>query len=498
MGIGRFLSVTGFFYGSCEYTVMPFGLTNAPSMFQLMMNGVFRYLLDKCVIIYRDDILIYSTTREQHLKDLEAIFQCLQQNYLMTKGSKCEVLIISGERSNFAFDGLKNILISPPVFRIADPERPFKVVTDASDIAIGEFLVHDFGDGLQPIAYESRKLQSAEQNYPIHDKEMLAIVHVFKIWRCYLTGADVTVQIYQKSLQYLRAQPNLNPRQIRWLDYLESNFTYRILYKKGANNIADALSRPSAQTAAVLIAQTNSYRLLRKLLIQEVHDSNLSGHFGVDKTLKAVQRFYYWPDMISDVQKYVGACPISQTMKSSRQRSAGLLQPLEPPQRFWQHVTIDFVTGLPARPSGNDAVLVVVDRLTKMAHFAPCCLTITAKETSRLFISVVIRLHGISVGIISDSDPRFTSCFWQDTWNRYGTRLQFSSAYHPQTDGQTERTNQTMEQLIRTNCPDISKWEDSLPMLEFSYNNAPSATTNHSAFSLNYGMDPTVPISTNY
>ncbi|GJP39243.1 hypothetical protein CLOM_g23634 [Closterium sp. NIES-68] len=140
--------------------------------------------------------------------------------------------------------------MSPPVLRIADPERPFEVITDASDIAIGAVLMQDFGNGLQPIAYESRKMQSAESNYPVHVKEMLAIVHAFKIWRCYLTGADVTVGTDHKSLQYLRAQPNLNPQQICWLDYPESNFTYKITYEKGANNIADALSTPSAQLAA--------------------------------------------------------------------------------------------------------------------------------------------------------------------------------------------------------------------------------------------------------
>ncbi|GJP80063.1 hypothetical protein CLOP_g10298 [Closterium sp. NIES-67] len=532
-------------YGSYEYTVMPFGLTNAPSTFQLTMNGVFRDLLDKCVIIYLDDILIYSKTREQHLKVLEAVFQRLQQHRLITKGSKCEFLkqeleflghVIStegiridpkklwaiqewkpptnlqqlqsflgfvnyvrrfipnmagltgpltdllqkgnfyewGEKQQAAFEALKNLLMSPPVLRIADPERPFEVITDASDIAIGAVLMQDFGNGLQPIAYESRKMQSAERNYPVHDKEMLAIVHAFKIWRCYLTGADVTVRTDHKSLQYLRAQPNLNPRQIRWLDY-------SVYYLRSGT---DRIWVPS-------------YRLLRELLIQEVHDSNLSGHFGVDKTLKALQRFYYWPDMVTDVQRYVAACPICQRMKSSHQQPTGLLQPLEPPQRPWQHVTMDFVTGLPAGPSGNDTVLVVVDRLTKMAHFAPCRTTITAEETARLFISTVVSLHGIPAAIISDRDPKFTSKFWQDTWARYGTRLQFSSAYHPQTDGQTERTNQTMEQLIRTNCPDRKKWEDVLPMLEFSYNNAPSSTTNHSPFYLNYGMDPTVPISTN-
>ncbi|CAI7844332.1 unnamed protein product, partial [Closterium sp. NIES-53] len=151
-----------------------------------------------------------------------------------------------GEKEHAAFSALKNVLCSSPVLRIADPHRPFEVVTDASDIA----------NGLQPITYESQKLHSSENNYPIHDREMLAIVHAFKVWRCYLTGADVTVRTDHKSLQYLRAQPHLNPRQFRWLDFLESNFHYTVTYKKGVSNIADALTCPTAQIHAILLTQT--------------------------------------------------------------------------------------------------------------------------------------------------------------------------------------------------------------------------------------------------
>ncbi|GJP79302.1 hypothetical protein CLOP_g9549 [Closterium sp. NIES-67] len=292
------------------------------------MNEVFRPLLDKCVIVYLDDILIYSTTREAHLKDLEAVFSLLQQHRLITKGSKCEFLkqeleflghVISidgvkidpkkiatiqdwkppanlrelqsflgfvnyvrrfipnmagvtspltdllkkgkfyewGGEQQAAFDQLKLFLTTPHVLRIADPHRPFKLITDASHLAVGAVLLQDFGEGLQPIAYKSRKLNPAERNYLVHDKELLAIVHAFKVWRCYLTGADVTVRTDHKSLQFIHAQPALNPRQIRWLDYLESNFHYRVTYKRGASNIADALTRPSVHTAAVLITQTN-------------------------------------------------------------------------------------------------------------------------------------------------------------------------------------------------------------------------------------------------
>ncbi|CAI7792410.1 unnamed protein product [Closterium sp. NIES-54] len=132
----------------------------------------------------------------------------------------------------------------------------------------------------------------------------------------------------------------------------------------------------AAAVWAVHLAGTNriwvpAYQPLQELLTQEVHDSNLSGHFGIDKILKLLQRNYYWPDMLTDEQQYVTTCPTCQAMKSSRQRPAGLLKPLEPPKRPWQHVTMDFVIGLPAGASGNDSVLVVVDRLTKMAHFAP-------------------------------------------------------------------------------------------------------------------------------
>ncbi|CAI7886249.1 unnamed protein product, partial [Closterium sp. NIES-53] len=434
-------------------------------------------------IVYLDDILVYIKTREQHLQDLEEVFRRLQQNRLITKGSKCEFLqpeleflghVVSGEgikidprkltaisewKSPTNITGLQSFLGFVNYVRRFVPNMAgaTRTLTDLLhkgvqflwgereyDFAVGAVLLQDFGNGLQPIAYESRKMQPPERNYLLHDKEMLAIVHAFRTWRCYLTGADVTIRTDHKSLQYMRSQPQLNLRQIRWLDYLESNFSYTITYKKGANNIADALTRPSMQTAAVLIAHSNpllaglfkhgyrtdrffrtnqhhgvttahgsyylkvgtnrvwvpSYRPLRELLTQEVHNSNLSAHFGVDKTLKFLQRNYYWPDMASDVQHYVSACPTCQAMKSSRQRPAGLLQPLEPPERPWQHVTMDHVTGLPPGASGNDSVL--VDRLTKMAHFAPCRSTITAEETAKLFISAVVRLHGLPSAIITD------------------------------------------------------------------------------------------------
>ncbi|GJP83578.1 hypothetical protein CLOP_g13712, partial [Closterium sp. NIES-67] len=162
-----------------------------------------------------------------------------------------------GGEQQAAFEQLNLFLTTSPALRIADPHPPFELITDASDLAVGTLLLQDFGEGLQPIAYESRKLNPAEQTYPVHDKELLAIVHAFKVWCWYVTGADVTARTDHKLLQFIRAQPALNPRQIRWLDYLESKFYYRVTYKRGVSNIADALTRPSVHTATVLITQAN-------------------------------------------------------------------------------------------------------------------------------------------------------------------------------------------------------------------------------------------------
>ncbi|CAI7909061.1 unnamed protein product [Closterium sp. NIES-53] len=139
-------------------------------------------------------------------------------------------------------------------------------------------------------------------------------------------------------------------------------------------------------------------------------------------------------------------------------------------------------------------VVVVVDRLTKMAHFVACGKSILAEETARLFIATVVRLHGIRATIISDRDTKFTSNLWKNLREQFGTSLQFSSSYYPKTDGQTEWKNQTMEQMIRATCDDPTTWEQQLPLIEFAYNNATPAKTQQSPFYLNNGQNPTVPM----
>ncbi|CAI7841259.1 unnamed protein product [Closterium sp. NIES-53] len=443
-------------YGSYEYLVMPFGLTNAPATFQAEMNHILRPLLDECVVVYLDDILIYSRDMKQHIEHLRHVFELLRREKFYVKLSKSEFALnkvqflgqmVSAQgvhvdpkkieayakiatpltdllKKNTPFkwedvhqqvmEQLKTALTSAPILILPDPEKDYVIEADASDQAVGAVLMQDQGKGLQPIAYLSKKLHGAELNYPIHDKEALAIITAFKTWRCYLEGRKTTVYTDHCSLKYLKTQPTLSRRQVRWIDFLETHFDYDIVYKPGHKNKADALSRPG-HVAAIQIEGMNpllkglfthgytidpkiplteikkllqwdhdvalrkgstkiwvpNYPPLRQLLLEEFHDVLYAGHFGSNKTLVGIAKVYYWPHMANDVQKFVTSCDTCQRMKSSKQKKAGLLQPLPVPEQPWQVVSLDFITGLPPTNVGHDAILVVIDKFSKMGHLIP-------------------------------------------------------------------------------------------------------------------------------
>ncbi|WRX07614.1 Integrase [Theobroma cacao] len=199
--------------------------------------------------------------------------------------------------------------------------------------------------------------------------------------------------------------------------------------------------------------------------------------------------------MKRDVVEFVAKCLVSQQVKVEHQRPAGTLQSLPIPEWKWEHVTMDFVLGLPRTQRGKDAIWVIVDRLTKSAHFLVVHSTYSIEKLAQLYIDEIVRLHGVFVSIVLDRDPRFTSRFWQRFQEALGTKLKFSTAFHPQTDGQSEKTIQTMEDMLRACVMDfLGSWDRHLPLVEFAYNNSFQSSIGMAPYEALYGRKCRTPL----
>lgn len=605
-------------YGSYEFRVVPFGLCNAPSYFSNMMADVLRPYLDKFVIVYIDDILIYSKTPEEHEEHVKLVLQRLREAKLYAKLSKCaffqqrieflgyiitpegispdprkiqavqdwpkptnvtEVLRFLGfagfyrrfvkgyssiaaplsdltkagagttpvtwnPTAESAFSALKQAMTTAPVLQPFDPGKPIKVTTDASDVGIGAELAQQHGSVWHPVAFLSRKLTPAEQNYPTHEKELLAIIHALKTWSHYLSGSHFTVYTDHHPLRYLHSQPSLSKRQARWLDTLAEH-DFEVRYIPGpSNRVADALSRQLHAISSIVNTDLSTRIItayaqdptvttmikalqsdsppadlqltlsdtgllydtsagaprvyipddpeIKALLLHEAHDA--SGHFGIDKTLETLARNYYWPHLRASVNHYVRSCDACQRNKTVNAKPSGPLQPLPIPPTRWHTVTLDLITGLPKTKTGYDAIVVFVDKLTKLTHYAPTKKTVDAPGLAAIFLDTVYKHHGLPEVLISDRDSKFTGKFWQSLFKMCGTKLSMSTAYHPQTDGQTERANRTLVEALRSFVnTKHDDWDKHLPAIEFAYNNSVNPSTGHTPFYLNYGYHPATP-----
>ena len=638
--------------GHFEWKVMPFGLCNAPATFQNTMNNLFGYRIGQFVLVYMDDILIYSKSKSDHLEHLHDVLSLLEQAQFYVKPSKCHFmkrevkflghtisldgLKVDPEKIDLiknwpkptdkaairsllgfgnyfrrfiykysdmvlplleltkqntptiwsndcqcAFENLKNAIVNAPVLKHPDLNQPFTLVCDASNFASGAILIQDD----HPCAFASKKFSPAERNYTTKEKELLAVIQALKLFRCYLEGTHITLLTDHNPLKYFDTKQDLSPRQARWAQYL-SRFDYTWQWIKGSINPADFLSRnptfsylctlnnpssvplpspprrskrkhkyssehthlsplastsppspiqppPSSSSSSPgfidksLIQQgytldpwfqksdnTHSLRLtngfwyknkaivlpnyakLRQWAIQEAHEPPYSGHFGFHKTLQTLKRTYWWHGMTQQVRNFCHTCHSCQRNKPFTQSPAGLLRPLPVPPRPWSSISMDLIVELPKTTDGHDAIVTVVDRLTKMVHFIPCTTTVTAQQLARLFLTHIFRLHGIPQDIVSDRDPRFISGFWKEFCRLLGTRQNMSTPYHPETDGQTERLNRILEEMLRHYvAPHQDDWNTYLPACEFAINNATHDSTGFSPFFLTYGYHPLTPTS---
>ena len=211
---------------------------------------------------------------------------------------------------------------------------------------------------------------------------------------------------------------------------------------------------------------------LRREILDEAHSAPYAMHPRSSKMYQMLKSHFWWPKMKKEVAEFVSKCMTCQQVKSEHQAPVGKLHPLPILEWKWEKITMDFVTGLPRTQRKNDAIWVIVDRLTKSAHFLPIRWGCTLDQLAKRYVDEIVRLHGVPLSIVSDRDPIFTSRFWGSLQQALGTKLHFSTAFHPQTDGQSERTIKTLEDMLRACVLEFQgSWDDYVTLIEFSYNN---------------------------
>ncbi|GJT27613.1 putative reverse transcriptase domain-containing protein [Tanacetum coccineum] len=518
-------------YGHFEFTIMPFGLTNAPAMFMDLMNRFCRPYLDKFMIIFIDDILIYSKTQEEHAEHLKVQFlgHVINGNEIHVDPSKIEVVknwkaprtltevrsflglagyyrrfienfskiaksltILTqksktfewGEEQELAFQTLKDKLCNAPVLALPDRPKDFVVYCDTSRIGLGCVLMQRG----KVIAYASRQLKIHEENYTTHDLELGADVFALKIWRHYLYGTK-SIELfsdYDCEIRYhpgkanvvvdaLSRKERVKPKRVRAMNMiLQSSIKDRILaaqkevvdefagLQKGLDEMIEQRSDGTLYYLDRMWVPLKGE--VRTLIIDEAHKSKYFVHPGADKMYYDLRDRYWWTKMEKDITEYEG-------------------------------IAMDFVTKLPRTSSGHDTIWVIVDRLTKSAHFLPMREDYKMEMLARLYLNEIVARHGVPISIISDRDSRFTSRFWQSMQEALRNRLDMSTAYHPQTNGQSERTIQTLEDMLRACILDFrGSWDVHFPLVEFSYNNSYHSSVRCAPFEALYGRKYRSPI----
>ncbi|MCH86314.1 hypothetical protein A2U01_0007169, partial [Trifolium medium] len=224
--------------------------------------------------------------------------------------------------------------------------------------------------------------------------------------------------------------------------------------------------------------------------LKEFHATPQAGHSGFYKTYRRIAANLYWIGMKGTIQDFVRSCDICQRQKYLATSPGGLLQPLPIPEQIWEDVSMDFITGLP-KSKGYEAILVVVDRLSKYSHFIPLKHPYTARSIAEVFCKEVVRLHGVPLTIVSDRDPIFMSSFWKELFRMQGTQLKMSTAYHPESDGQTEVVNRCLETYLRCFIADQPKtWMLWVHWAEYWFNTNYHASTGKTPFEVVYGRLP--------
>ena len=659
-------------FGLYEWLVMPMGLRNSPAIHQRRVTAALREHIGKICHIYLDDIVIWSDSVEDHIRDVRKIFSALRAARLYINEKKTNLfqteikflghkisargieadskkveailawprprtatltrsfiglvryiaaflpglaehtaalgdLITKDADRHFpkwteghqhAFDSIKKLVVGRDCLTTIDfslmPDHKIYVTTDASDLGSGAVL--SFGrtwETARPVAFESMTFKGAQLNYPVHEKEMLAIIRALTKWRVDLLGVPFLIYTDHKTLENFHTQRDLSRRQARWMEFM-SQYDAKIVYVKGEENtVADALSRlptttqeelertaryaypycpdgmeedivasvmvgceePAIAVARALATRGKGTALmkevcatfaitadktlldqiragyavdswianqlmkaeqgmpgiqkrnglwyvgnrliiprvgeLRETLFRLAHD--VLGHFGFDKTYASLRDSYFWPNMRRDLENaYVPGCIECQRNKSATSKPTGPLHPLPVPDERGDSVAIDFVGPLP-EDEGQNMIVTFTDRLGADVRILPCRTSLTADELAVIFFNQWYCENGLPLEIISDRDKLFVSRFWKSLHKLTGTKIKMSTAYHPQTDGASERTNKTVNQLLRYHVErNQSGWVKALPLVRFNIMNTVNMSTGFSPFQLRMGRSARV------
>ncbi|KAD3336655.1 hypothetical protein E3N88_32174 [Mikania micrantha] len=332
------------------------------------------------------------------------------------------------------------------------------------------------------IAYASRQLKTHEANYPTHDLELAAVANVVADA---LSRKTEHSAIRVKSYSLVITPDFLNELKDAQKEGLkEENVGFERIFGQ-VKSLEENEFGVKIRFGRMWVTRNGD---IRSRILDEAHKSRYSIHPGATKMYQDLRKDYWWPGMKFNVMQYVNKCLTCAQVKAEHQKPYGYVQPLEVPEWKWEHITMDFITKLPLTAKRHDVIWVIVDRLTKSAHFLPIRETYTSEKLSELFVKEIITRHGVPFSIVSDRDTRFVSRFWKRFHESMGTRLNISTAYHPQTDGQSERTIQTLEDMLRACIIDFGgSWDDHLPLVEFSYNNSYHASIGMPPYEALYG-----------
>uniref|UniRef100_A0A1U7YRA6 Uncharacterized protein LOC104247112 n=2 Tax=Nicotiana sylvestris TaxID=4096 RepID=A0A1U7YRA6_NICSY len=448
-------------YGHFEFLVMSFGLTNAPAAFMDLMNTIFRPYLDVFVIVFIDDILVYSRSEAEHAGHLRIVLQTLQDRKLYAKLSKCEFWLNSVAFLGHVISDEGISVDTQKIDAVKNWPRPTTPSEVRSFLGLAGYY-RRFVEGFSSISSPLTKLTQKATKFQWSD----TCERSFQELKNRLTSAPV-LTLPEGTEGYVVYCDASGIQQCKSMAFG--------IGKDGALRYQSRLCVPNVAG-------------LREKIMNEIHQSRYSIHPGSTKMYHDVKEQYWWDNMKKSIAEFVAQCPNCQQVKIEHQKPGGLLQNIEIPTWKWEVINMDFIIGLPRSYHKFDSIWVIIDRLTKCAHFLPVKTTYTAEDYAKLYIKEIVRLHGVPISIISDRGAQFTANFWRSFQKGLGTQVNLSTAFHPQTDGQAERTIQTLEDMLRACVLDFKgNWDDHLPLIEFAYNNSYHSSIKMAPYEALYG-----------